>query len=280
VATDRLGSVRANGNGERMVYTAYGTERTSTADGREKFGTYFRDGTGLDYADQRYYGDTGRFLSPDPAGLSAVSFSSPGSWNRYGYALGDPVNLFDPQGLDACGPGWMTEAWLSGPCQADPCNPGTQSQFNYTPTPPNPGCPTGGSQPKPQSQPNCFIQLKYRPTGGSDSGNHAFIWVQDENGNQWIVSGGPSNGKLDVWVSTPQQSPSNSLSSSVAYSSGLGGGILCDKVNAILAGALGWPQDTIPYNYETGPNSNTAADLLLGYAGIHIAAPPNTKGWW
>jgi YD repeat-containing protein len=44
VATDRLGSVRANGNGDRMVYKAYGTERTSTADGREKFGTYVRDG--------------------------------------------------------------------------------------------------------------------------------------------------------------------------------------------------------------------------------------------
>jgi YD repeat-containing protein len=45
VATDRLGSVRANANGERMSYYPYGEERTSTADGREKFGTYTRDST-------------------------------------------------------------------------------------------------------------------------------------------------------------------------------------------------------------------------------------------
>jgi hypothetical protein len=43
VVTDRLGSVRANSNGERMRYFPYGDERTSMADGREKFGTYFRD---------------------------------------------------------------------------------------------------------------------------------------------------------------------------------------------------------------------------------------------
>jgi RHS repeat-associated protein len=97
VATDRLGSVRANGNGDRMVYTAYGAERTSTADGREKFGTYFRDGTGLDYADQRYYGDSGRFLSVDPG--NAGDPTNPTSLNRYAYVLDDPINNQDPEGL-------------------------------------------------------------------------------------------------------------------------------------------------------------------------------------
>src|SRR5271169_6064063 len=64
VATDRLGSARANSNGERMSYYPYGEERTSTADGREKFGTYFRDTTGQDYADQRYYAvGSGRFFT-------------------------------------------------------------------------------------------------------------------------------------------------------------------------------------------------------------------------
>jgi RHS repeat-associated protein len=102
VATDRLGSVRANGNGDRMVYKAYGTERTSTADGREKFGTYFRDGTGLDYAEQRYYGHEGMFLSPDPGGVRTADATDPESWNRYGYANGDPVNFNDPAGKFAC----------------------------------------------------------------------------------------------------------------------------------------------------------------------------------
>ncbi len=106
VATDRLGSVRANGNGDRMVYKAYGTERTSTADGREKFGTYFRDGTGLDYADQRYYGDSGRFLSPDPGGIRTADPNNPTTWNRYSYANGDPANFFDPTGTYPCGATW------------------------------------------------------------------------------------------------------------------------------------------------------------------------------
>jgi YD repeat-containing protein len=39
VVTDRLGSVRANSNGETMRYYPYGEERTTTADNREKFGT-------------------------------------------------------------------------------------------------------------------------------------------------------------------------------------------------------------------------------------------------
>jgi hypothetical protein len=75
VVTDRLGSVRANSNGERMSYFPYGEERTSMKDGREKFGTYFRDPAangGLDYADQRYYARAGgRFLTPDPYKASA-----------------------------------------------------------------------------------------------------------------------------------------------------------------------------------------------------------------
>src|ERR1017187_9957814 len=107
VVTDRLGSVRANSNGERMSYFPYGEERTTTADGREKFGTYFRDPAangGLDYADQRYYATaTGRFLTPDPDGLSGASPTSPTTWNRYAYVNGDPANSTDRTGLLSSG---------------------------------------------------------------------------------------------------------------------------------------------------------------------------------
>ena len=90
VATDRLGSVRKNSQGESFAYFPYGEERTSTANGRDKFGTYFRDSAGQDYADQRYFGsDKGRFWSVDPAGSGL---------NRYAYAGGDPVNAVDPTG--------------------------------------------------------------------------------------------------------------------------------------------------------------------------------------
>ena len=101
VATDRLGSVRGNASGERMSYWPYGGERTTTADGREKFGTYFRDiinGNGnVDYADQRYYTATaGRFWTPDPS--TGVSLGNPVTWNKYAYAGDDPVNFNDPSG--------------------------------------------------------------------------------------------------------------------------------------------------------------------------------------
>ena len=65
--------------------------------------TYSRDSsTGLDYAINRYYGSNlARFLSPDPFGGSAKP-SDPGSWNRYAYVGGDPINHNDAQGLFPC----------------------------------------------------------------------------------------------------------------------------------------------------------------------------------
>ncbi len=95
---DRLGSVRANGS-TRMSYFPYGGERTVTGNGTEKFGTYYRDATGLDYAEQRYYASNwGRFNRPDPYRASGGP-SDPGSWNRYAYVQGDPVNWIDSLGL-------------------------------------------------------------------------------------------------------------------------------------------------------------------------------------
>ena len=101
VTTDRLGSVRANGSGERFNYLPHGEERTPTADGREKFATYIRDSGGLDYADQRYYDrGSGRFLTADPGGISTADPRDPGSWNRFAYVGGDPVNFVDPSGTN------------------------------------------------------------------------------------------------------------------------------------------------------------------------------------
>jgi RHS repeat-associated protein len=42
---------------------------------------------------------SGRWLSPDPAGLSAVDSTNPQSWNRYAYALNNPLRYTDPSGL-------------------------------------------------------------------------------------------------------------------------------------------------------------------------------------
>jgi len=103
---DRLGSVRQNGNGP-IAYFPWGEERPgangTTPDGTDKFATYFRDvtnnGVGEDYASARYYNNNfGRFWSPDPGGVKAADPRNPITWNRYAYAVGDPVNFKDPRG--------------------------------------------------------------------------------------------------------------------------------------------------------------------------------------
>ena len=110
VTPDRLGS-----NGK---YFPYGQERPSaTTDGKEKFATYFRDSeTGLDYADQRYHQPgMGRFMRPDSYGGSAKA-KAPGSWNRYAYVGGDPVNTIDPTGQEGLGMGFACDPGTNAMC--------------------------------------------------------------------------------------------------------------------------------------------------------------------
>jgi RHS repeat-associated protein len=94
VVTDRLGSV-----GGPARYYPYGGERETTPEGTEKFATYYRDATGLDYAWNRYYTAAwGRFMQADPY-LAPEALKNPQGWNRYAYVAGDPVNYYDPAGL-------------------------------------------------------------------------------------------------------------------------------------------------------------------------------------
>jgi RHS repeat-associated protein len=95
--SDRLGSFGK--------YYPYGEERNPTGASGEKFATYFHDNVvNLNYADQRWHATSGRFLTPDPYQASGGP-ADPGSWNRYAYVGGDPVNLGDRLGLFAEPPG-------------------------------------------------------------------------------------------------------------------------------------------------------------------------------
>jgi RHS repeat-associated protein len=121
VFEDRVGTNRASG----ARFYPFGDEITSTANDRQKFGTYTRDGyTGLDNAEQRFYASSlGRFNTPDPYAGSAKP-SRPGSWNRYSYVGGDPVRRFDRHGRDEeCDPDDGDCCDPDYGCDCDPCEP-------------------------------------------------------------------------------------------------------------------------------------------------------------
>lgn len=53
-----------------------------------------------DFLARKYTTTSGRWLSPDPAGLAAVDPSNPQTWNRYAYVMNNPMSLIDPFGED------------------------------------------------------------------------------------------------------------------------------------------------------------------------------------
>ena len=53
-----------------------------------------------DFMFRKYNPVHGRWISPDPAGMAAVSLTNPQTWNRYAYVLNNPLALVDSLGLD------------------------------------------------------------------------------------------------------------------------------------------------------------------------------------
>jgi RHS repeat-associated protein len=90
-----FGETLSAGIGIRNSSLGYGPDSI-----RQKFTGYERDAeTGLDFAEARYFGSIqGRFTSPD-ALLSSGEVDEPQSWNRYSYALNNPLRYTDPFGL-------------------------------------------------------------------------------------------------------------------------------------------------------------------------------------
>ncbi len=129
LVADHLGSTRlildAQGNcAERIDYAPFGAQLTrsgqpcytSSTSGLPLFTSQIRDGessagtdTGLDYFNARYFWATlGRLTSPDPflimtqaedRGQLNAYLSNPQNWNRYAYALNNPLRYVDPTGL-------------------------------------------------------------------------------------------------------------------------------------------------------------------------------------
>jgi RHS repeat-associated protein len=105
--SDSIGSVRAitdatGGVVDRLDYLPFGERWNpgTTNERREFAGRQFDLETGLDYFGARYYaGSTGRFTSVDPLGSSG-RMTNPQTFNRYAYALNNPLRHIDPWGLE------------------------------------------------------------------------------------------------------------------------------------------------------------------------------------
>src|SRR6185503_12650320 len=87
-------------------YHAFGREvagKKETAPNTIRYTGQERDDWGdqytLDYMHARYYNPAaGRFLSVDPVVNVAAASHDPGRWNRYVYALDNPLTITDPTG--------------------------------------------------------------------------------------------------------------------------------------------------------------------------------------
>lgn len=106
VLSDYLGSTRLLGKLDQSMresddYYPFGELITTPSSGDIlKFTGKERDSeSGLDNFGARYDASSmGRFMSPDPSNLS-VDFWIPQTWNRYAYALNNPLSIVDRNGM-------------------------------------------------------------------------------------------------------------------------------------------------------------------------------------
>jgi RHS repeat-associated protein len=109
---DWLGSSRVASTTSRTLY--YDGAYAPFGENYAETGTTDRNFTGqnqdlatnlYDFPYREYHSVQGRWISADRAGINAVDPTTPQSWNRYVYALNNPLQYIDPSGLDYCAPG-------------------------------------------------------------------------------------------------------------------------------------------------------------------------------
>ncbi len=277
---DRLGSVpNPGGSSGHSTYYPYGEDKAGNPGGDGwKFATYSRDGgSGLDYADQRYYASSlGRFMSPDPymaATLLANNSIDPLSWNRYPYVMGDPVNRKDPRG-------WISiAADQDGEDEGPPDEP-LDPLFRRPQQP----------APKPK---DCFVTVFYREVivGGIEVGNHAYVWVGDENDFHHILEGEPerfnplSPGNLKAYWTLGDGGYKDSdhpYAGDQQWGKGRIGADICDYVRDLLDDTKHFDNISLgPHGYNGffGPTSNSFASFILHYEHLGFGKPPDAPGW-
>jgi RHS repeat-associated protein len=101
LGSSRLASTPTRGIYSDTAYAPFGEPYAQSGTADPSFTSQNQDTTSNLY-DFLYREDSsiqGRWISPDPAGLTAVSLTDPQSWNRYAYVRNSPVNLIDSIGL-------------------------------------------------------------------------------------------------------------------------------------------------------------------------------------
>ncbi len=271
---DRLGSVG--------TYFPYGENRNG---GGSMFATYTRDGSGLDYAANRYYwSNLGRFTSPDPYKASAGS-ADPASWNRYAYVEADPVNAVDPDGAYLIAPDYLGWAPIVNPWCSVEAFTGLRNLLCNVPALP------ALFAPEPPVDPNCGIELHYRPVSGTGQ-NHAYLYVLVED-RGYILEGEPEKdpsvleilSKPNAWghlisVSTPGMhgdpkhkgdDAANDSGSGAVY----GGKEICDLVRRLSSRAKSFNASHPGTFYSPlGPNSNSYAYWQVSFITDSLKALP------
>lgn len=109
---------------------------------------------------------------------------------------------------------------------------------------------------------------------------HSFWYVQGSDGQQKMISGGPSTdgqNHLDVWVHGTTDGVDN-VHAGTTWNSGLSPAN-CAGVDRMLSAAGSWNQTAITYSPVSGPNSNSAAHSLGITGGFSPPAPSGSFGW-
>ena len=167
---------------------------------------YQQEFAGLDMADpstgfydslsRTYTPPSGRWLTPDPAGLAAADPSDPQTWNMYAYVRNNPTTLIDPTGLAS---GCPIAGQIAGTCGAFPWggiwNKSTWDEFtlltiNIDNPPPDFVPVSNGAQ---SSCPGCY----YAPSGPLqdqiwDPSTQQIIILTDNHSNLSNVKAGPT----------------------------------------------------------------------------------------
>ncbi len=293
--------------GSAGTYYPWGEAKGSTnPQDTWSFATYWRDSaTGLDYANNRYYSNAyGRFMTPDPYSNSG-RLGDPGSWNRYVYTRGDPVNRLDQTGTDDCDTAWESDASMVGtPCGA----PNYGGLAGYFPdiaaivTAAVAGALGGSSGGAPQSsQPSqlqldkCHIEIRYSQIvidGTTTPVYHTMlVGIDDTTGlTLGVIDGWPSLGFINLpppitpipitklTTGESQNGHYNNANTSTPYVDTNSTTAMCAAWAFLVALADNFPNAI--YGGLTS-NSNSLTTFLWGLLGQPTIGPPPvpTPGW-